>query len=47
MSNQEVKKAKRRKNKVATTKPPAIPQTNEVVEVATEEIADAEVASFF
>lgn len=48
MSTQEVKKAKRRKNKVATGKYSAatIPQTNEVTEVVTEENGDAEVRIF-
>ncbi|XP_070210896.1 protein FAM193A-like isoform X3 [Littorina saxatilis] len=44
MSTQEVKKAKRRKNKVATAKNSSttIPQTNEVAELVTEENGDAE-----
>ena len=48
MSTQEVKKAKRRKNKVATGKysSATIPQTNEVTEVVTEENGDAEVRSY-
>lgn len=48
MSTQEVKKAKRRKNKVATGKysSATIPQTNEVTEVVTEENGDAEVRRF-